>query len=573
LAGVSVEIDGTTAGLLYVSPQQINFLVPAGTDLGTDDVLVRSSPQGLQFKGSMQVRIVAPALFSKDASGHGPGAILNAVTFSGEPFLVETVQNHGNDKRTRLAVFATGLRYAGNLSQNPAQTNVAIQIRARDTAGNSYNVEYAGSAPGFFGLDQINLILPAQVDGAGNISLAIAAGDSLSNTVTFNVASLPDSDVHLSSLTLSPTSIIAGNDVSGTVSLNARARFGGYNVSLATSGLGVQTPLSIRVPEGQTSAAFTVHTSSLATGTVTVTASSGSFSQTANLQIYPVNTPQLTGITLSAAAILGGASLTGTLSLSGQVGLGGAIVQLASSNDVVQAPSTVNLSFGDSSASFSVTTANVTSQQSATITATFANSTASVTLLVNPALALTLSQAAVTGGNPVTGTVSLAAAPSTNATVNLKSSDPLFAATPLSVIVPAGRASASFTIPTTNVISSRTIVITASYGAASESAALTINPAGLPTLVSLTLSPAIVQGGNNSTGTVTLTGPAPSGGLLVDLLSGNPFVARVSPFVMVPAGQNSATFTIATTSVSSTQTVTITASAGGVSQSATLTVQ
>ncbi len=574
LAGVSVEIDGTAAPLLYVSPRQINFLVLPATDLGTADVLVRSSMAGAQIKGSMQVRNVAPALFSKDATGKGPGAVLNAVTFSGEPFLVETPQNSGNDKRTRIAVFATGLRFAGNPSRDPTAGNVAIEVQARDSAGKSYEVEYAGSAPGFFGLDQINLILPAEADGAGVISLAIAAGDSLSNTVTFNVGKLPDSEVHLSSLTLSPDSIIAGDDVDGTVSLNARAGFAGFNVSLANSGFGVATPLSVTVPEGQTSAKFTIHTSSLAQDTVTVTASAGSFSQDAAIQIYPVNTPHLTALALSEKALVGGDDVMGTFSLSGSVGLGGATIQLTSDNPlVVQVPSTIAVGFGASTGSFHVTTSGVTSQKSATITATFANSTASATLLVNPALALTLSPAAVVGGNPATGTVSLAAAPDSNATVKLKSSDRQFAPVPVSVIVPAGQLSASFTIPTTSVIAPRSILITASYGAASESAALTINPQGLPSPASLKLNPTIVQGGNNSTGTVTMSAPAPAGGVVVDLATDNPFVAQISPFIVVAAGQTKATFNIATPSVASTQTATITASAGGVSQSATLTVQ
>jgi|CZKS01.1.fsa_nt_gi uncharacterized protein (TIGR03437 family) len=574
LAGVTVQINGTAASLLYVSPGQINFLVPPGTVLGTAQVSLQPTPGVTPILSTMQVGIVAPGLFSQDATGTGPGAILNAVTFTGPPFLVETLQNPGTDKRTRLAVFATGLRYAGNPSQNPDQTNVAIQVQARDSSGNSYGVEYAGSAPGFFGLDQINLLLPAQVDGAGVISLAIAAGDALSNTVTFNMGSIPASELHLSALTLSQDSIIAGNTVTGTVSLNAVARFGGYLVSLATNGLDVSTPLSVLIPQGQTSATFTVTTGSIASNTVTVTASGGGYSQSAGIQIYPVNTPQLTGLSLGVASIQGGQSVTGTLSLSGPVGLAGGTVNLASSNpNVVQVPATVALSFGNSSASINVTTAGVTSQQSATITATFANSTASATLLVNPALTITLSPAAVVGGTPATGTVSLAQAPDTDASVSLISSDSKAASVPASVIVPAGQLSALFTISTSNVTAPVAIVITASYAAASASSALTINPAGLPTPISLTLSPLTIQGGSNSTGTVTISAPAPAAGLVVDLTSNNPFAAQIPSFVVVSSGQTVATFTITTPTLAGAQTATITASAGGVSQSATLTVQ
>jgi len=574
LAGASVQINGETASMLYVSPSQINFLVPADTVLGTAQLALQPTPGATPILSTMQVGIVAPGLFSEDASGTGPGAILNAATFTGPPFLVETLQNSGTDKRTRLAVFATGLRYAGNLSQDPNQTNVAIQVQARDSSGNSYDVEYAGSAPGYFGLDQINLVLPAQADGAGVISLAIAAGDVLSNTVTFDMGSIPASEVHLAALALSPDSIIAGNPVTGTVSLNAVARFGGFSASIANNGLGVSTPLSVLIPAGQTSATFTATTGTIANNTVTVTASAGSFSQSAAIQIYPADTPQLTSLSFGVASVQGGQSVTGTLSMSGPVGLAGGTVNLTSSNpNVVQVPGTVALSFGNSSASLNVTTTGVTSQQSATITAAFANSTATATLLVNPAITIALSPAAVVGGTPVTGTISLAQAPTANARVSLASSDSKAASVPASVIVLAGQLSATFTVSTSNVTAPVAIVITASYAAANSSSTLTINPAGLPTPVSLTLNPATVTGGNTSTGTVTISAPAPAAGLVVNLSTNNPFVARIPSFVVVTSGQTVATFTVTTPALSASQTATITASAGGVSQSATLTVQ
>ena len=570
LAGVTIEINSVAAPLLYVSPGQINFLVPAGTVLGTATVLLQPS----QIQSTMQVGIVAPGLFSQDATGSGPGAILNAVTFTGPPFLVETLQNAGTDKRTRLAVFGTGLRYAGNPSQNPDQTNVAIQVQAEDSSGNSYDVEYAGSAPGFFGLDQINLVLPAEADGVGVISLSIAAGGILSNTVTFDMGSIPASEVHLAELAVSPDSIIAGSNVTGTVSLNAVARFGGYPVSLGSNALGVSTPLSVLIPQGQTSATFTVTTGSIASNTVTVTASAGSYSQNAAIQVYPTNTPQLTGLALGVVSVQGGQNVTGTLSLSGSVPLGGGTVNLTSNDpNVVQVPSTVALRFGDSTEAINITTLGVTAQQSATITATFAGSTATATLLVNPVLTLTLSPAVVVGGTPASATVALAQAPDTNATVSLQSSDSKVASVPNSVVVPAGQLAASFTVSTDNVADPLTIIVTATYAASTQSSALTVNPAGLPTPVSLTLNPGTVTGGNSSTGTVTISAPAPAAGLVVNLTTNNPFVAQIPTLVTVPSGQTVATFAITTPTLAGGETATITASAGGVSQSATLTVQ
>ncbi|MCL6535801.1 MAG: S8 family peptidase [Armatimonadetes bacterium] len=93
-----------------------------------------------------------------------------------------------------------------------------------------------------------------------------------------------------------------------------------------------------------------------------------------------------------------------------------------------------------------------------------------------------------------------------------------------------------------------------------------------PSLNSLSLNPTSVVGGNSSTGTVTLTAPAPSGGFVVNLSSSNTNIATVPSTVTVPAGATSANFTVSTRAVSSATSVTITASAGSVSRTATLTV-
>ena len=93
-----------------------------------------------------------------------------------------------------------------------------------------------------------------------------------------------------------------------------------------------------------------------------------------------------------------------------------------------------------------------------------------------------------------------------------------------------------------------------------------------PTLSSLTLNPTSVIGGaQSSTGTVTLSGPAPAGGAQVALSSNNG-AASVSSSVPVPAGATSATFPVNTTAVAVSTTVIISASYGGGTQTASLTV-
>lgn len=92
-------------------------------------------------------------------------------------------------------------------------------------------------------------------------------------------------------------------------------------------------------------------------------------------------------------------------------------------------------------------------------------------------------------------------------------------------------------------------------------------------LSSLGLNPASVTGGaQSSTGTVTLSGPAPAEGAQVLLASSNTAVAQTPSSVTVAAGVTSATFTISTSAVSTAAGATITASYAGTTKTATLTV-
>jgi hypothetical protein len=53
LGGTTVSIGGKSAPLLYVSPQQINFLVPADTPLGQANVSVQTSTSSSAVTGSV----------------------------------------------------------------------------------------------------------------------------------------------------------------------------------------------------------------------------------------------------------------------------------------------------------------------------------------------------------------------------------------------------------------------------------------------------------------------------------------------------------------------------------------
>jgi len=240
----------------------------------------------------------------------------------------------------------------------------------------------------------------------------------------------------------------------------------------------------------------------------------------------------------------------------------------------VRPPATVNVPFNQSSATFTIGTAAVTTEVNATITATLGRTASTAKLKLLPPMTLSLESASVAGGGMVNGAVTLGdPAPITGAVILLSSNDATIARLPSAITISSGLTAGDFTITTTAVNSARTVTISASYQGLMQLASLSVTPPVAPALSGLTVSPDHVTGGTSAQGTITLTAPAGFGGMRVDLQSTSLLLAQVPGFVIVPQGSTNFLFSIPTTRVITPQAVTITASAGGVSKSAVLTVQ
>ncbi|MDX6537005.1 MAG: hypothetical protein QOD37_1346, partial [Gaiellales bacterium] len=86
----------------------------------------------------------------------------------------------------------------------------------------------------------------------------------------------------------------------------------------------------------------------------------------------------------------------------------------------------------------------------------------------------------VAGGNASSGTVVVSVAAPETTVVALSSSNPAVASVPASVTVPTGGFTGTFTITTSAVSASTTVVITATFNGASKTGTLTVTPAGPP---------------------------------------------------------------------------------------------
>jgi uncharacterized repeat protein (TIGR03803 family) len=392
----------------------------------------------------------------------------------------------------------------------------------------------------------------------------------------------------VASVTFNPSSIPNGGTTTGTVTLSAAAPSGGSVVGLTDDNASVlNVPSSVTVPAGATSATFQATAKNLfvlSNTVVTVTATLGN--STAQGTVTVTTGIAVTSISVNPSTVTAGNSTTATVTIASPAPSGGNEVLISTNNnntaavETMKLPITVTVPAGQTSVSFSLGTNCETFGVVAPIYGQSGGATVSTNLTVNAASScgttvssVTLNPTSVTGGSSSTGTVTISAAAPSGGTVVSLSSNNSAASVPGSVTVAAGSTSANFTVTTTTVTTTTTATITAMLGSSSQQASLTINPAsGSVTLSSLTLNPTSVSGGNNSTGTVTLTGAAPSGGASVTLSSSNTSVATVPSSVTVPAGQTSASFTVKTQRVSSNTNVVISATYNGTTKQATLTV-
>ena len=381
----------------------------------------------------------------------------------------------------------------------------------------------------------------------------------------------------LASLSLCSTTVVGGTVVTGTVALTAPASQA-VTVTLSSSNMAAATaPASVNIAASGSSATFSLTSKAVTTSTsATITGTLSGASKSASLLVKP---PSPVSLTFNPTTVQGGWPTTGTVMLSGPAPTGGLIVALSSANPAVLiSPATMKVPAGATGGPFNVNTNFVFQATKVAVTAAVTAGSASGTLMLasptraaTPALAsISLSPATVIGGTVVTGTVALTATASQAVTVALSSSKTAAATVPASVKVAAGGSSATFKVTSKAVTTSTSVTITGTLSGASKSASLLVKP---PSPVSLTFNPTTVQGGWPSMGTVTLSGPAPTGGLIVALSSANPAVLNTPATMKVPAGATGATFNVNTNFVFQATNVVVTATVTAGSASGTLQVQ
>ena len=175
-----VLVGSSAIQLYYTSATQINGVLPVSAS-GLEQLTVQNSAG--QHTVSVYVEAAAPSIFTQDSSGSGPASALRAANSS---LTLVTADNPLNAGDT-VALYATGLGLTASGSGADNGLEVAVQQPTVTVDGVNCPVTFAGAAPGYIGLDQINCTIPTGIAANASAPVVIISGTMASNTATLAV--------------------------------------------------------------------------------------------------------------------------------------------------------------------------------------------------------------------------------------------------------------------------------------------------------------------------------------------------------------------------------------------------
>lgn len=550
---VSVTVNGTTTQpyLYYVLPTQIAAVLPEGTPVGTGTLTVSSAGTTGQ---SFPIQVVQSAfgILTDNGAGFGPAAAFDTN-------YAPITATHPATPGELIAFWGTGVGPdLGNDDRTePQQTNNLTGVNMQVYIGGVAATVFYKGRSAYPGVDEVFAYVPAGVPMGCYVSVVAVSGTITSNYATIPVAPQGASACSDQVSILSDWQSLAGKASANVAALQiisqttqtstqtqttagASAQFKTDNAAQIYSELfsnGLISAGSCIVDQGNTAGAPTVIS---AGPNLTL---SGPGGQQSAFTYSAGKTPAAYTASLPNSFI---PTSGGTFTFSGS---GGSGAQIGSFNTSVTIPPAI----------------------------TWTNMAAASSILIPQGFTLTW-----TGGTS-NGLVSISGDSSGAAGVDVK----------FECLAPA--AAGTFTIPPEVLLSLPNTTTTAKLGIASFENPVTFPASGLdlgfayggfvsvtnlasyqtvaitiPQVKSVSVSPSQTAPGTSVQGTILLSGPAPPSGVTVTLSSSSTAVT-VPSSVTIPAGSTSATFTI-TVGAASPATVTITATLGGGSNQAVLTI-
>ncbi|MFM8392398.1 MAG: hypothetical protein ACKOB4_00565, partial [Acidobacteriota bacterium] len=227
LGGVTVKVAGIAAQLIYVSPVQINRVIPLNLS-AAESVDFSINNNGVVSAGKIKIVDIAPGVFTVTGDGKGKAAAqCGQISPDGLTFpLTAPPCDVGNASQyNTLVLYVTGVRNAQ-----------AVTIKIGDQ---TLLPSYVGPQPDFPGLDQINVGLVTELATKLDQEITISATnvvtvDSNKSTVLFTAASP------------SVTALNAASFDGGVVAMGSLAIVQGADLAAATvTATGSELPFTL----------------------------------------------------------------------------------------------------------------------------------------------------------------------------------------------------------------------------------------------------------------------------------------------------------------------------------------
>jgi uncharacterized protein (TIGR03437 family) len=184
LGGASVTINDVPAPMFYSTPGQLGFQVPF--ELATAGSAKLKVTVAGQTSAAITLAVdgLAPGFFSATQDGKGAAAALHS-----DGKTPVTAQKPAKPNEV-IVLFGTGLGLlTPSLPTGEAAKNNSTAVTPTLTIdGKTADVQFSGAAPGFVGLNQVNVKIPSGTRAAPDIPIALTIGEKQSNTVTIAVS-------------------------------------------------------------------------------------------------------------------------------------------------------------------------------------------------------------------------------------------------------------------------------------------------------------------------------------------------------------------------------------------------
>ncbi len=257
LGGASVTFNGIPAPIFSAFPGQLNVQIPLELAGQTSaEVIVTVAGQSSPAQ-TLPIGSDSPGIFAINQTGGGQGDIqfANTTTYVAPPGSISGARANAGKPGEFITIYCTGLGAVENPPETgkPAPGNPPSMLKTAPKVtigGISATVSFAGLAPGFVGLYQVNVQIPAQVPSGIAVQVKMTVGGKTSNTVNIAIIGNLPSGARIAAGDLHTCAVTAGGGV---------LCWGGN--SHGQLGNGTAAPSSVPVP-----------VTGLSTGVVAVTA-------------------------------------------------------------------------------------------------------------------------------------------------------------------------------------------------------------------------------------------------------------------------------------------------------------